>query len=533
MTTVVNNELPTHLLRDALRRRWWIVVLCVIVALGLVAGMTSARTPKYTASSTVLLRPLTGNSLDVNSAINSTQVTIAMETEAKLVTSPEVALLVSRELGRNIVAGTPQVSATVPANTETVQITFTAPDPVAAREGADSFASNFLKFRSDRATHSNSVQLQQVTQQSKDAQKSLTNAMQAAKVAHTASNDAQVQLYASRVSALEVSASQLKATGTNPGFVVSPAATPAAPNGLSSSIYLLAAALLGLILGGVIAIWRERSSDVVRSATEDSVADVPILTLLPARRRDTPALLFEPEADEAFKDAYRRARIGTLARITSGSVIAISDLSGADCAGEITANLALSLAEAGHRVTVVDATLEGQQVTRLLGERRGEGLSDVLAAASAGSALPLTETHGMRVLGAGTATAAQMRDLYAGRHLQSLLNRLRKDADLVLVAAPPAVSAEGSAVAFATDGVILVLADGRTTHEDVRDIISRDVWLGVPVIGLICDARRARTLGRGRRRGPQHASGTPPLVQQSADSEESHAEVNESVPATR
>lgn len=541
MTTVVNNDVPAHLLRDALRRRWWIVGLCVIVAVGLVLGMSSARTPTYTATSTVLLRPLAGNSFDVNSSTSSTQVTIAMETEAQLVASPDVAAMASSQLGGHIVGGTTQVSALVPTNTETVQITFTASSPVAAREGADAFAGSFLRFRTDRATHSNSVQLQQITKQSQDAQRSLSTAMQAAKVAHTPNTDAQVQLFASRVSSLEESASQLKATGTNPGFVVSPAAAPTAPNGISSWMYLAAAVLLGLLFGVAIAVWREHSTDVVRAETEDSAADVPILTLLPAQRRDAPALLSEPGADEAVKNAYRQARIGLLARITNGSVIAVSDLSGTDRAGEISANLALSLAEAGHRVTVVDAALEDQQVTRLVGEKGSKGLSDALASSSE-SALPLTEAGGMRVLGAGTASAAQMRDLYAGRKLQSVLNELRKEADVVLVAAGPATSAEGSAVAFGTDGVILVLANGRTTHENVRDTISRDAWLGVPVIGLICDSRRLRTPRRGRRAtGPQHASGTTSQVRQStdeateeaADHDTTSAAARDSVPVNR
>lgn len=513
MTTDVSKELPPHLLRDALRRRWWIVALSLLAAVGLVFGMMSTRTPKYTATSTVLLRPLTGNSLDVNSSTNSTQVTIAMETEAKLVTSPEVAAMVSRQLSRDIVAGTPQVSALVPANTETVQITFTARNPVAAREGADAFASNFLKFRSDRATHGNSVQLQQIAEQSKDAQKSLVSAMQAAKVAHTASTDAQVQLYASRVSSLEESASQLKATGTNPGFVVSPAAAPTAPNGLSTSIYLLAAALLGLLLGGLIAVWRERSSDVIRSETEDAVAAVPILTLLPAHRSSMPVLLSDPEADEAEKDAYRRARIGTLARVTSGSVIAVSDLSRTDRAGEISANLALSLADAGHRVTVVDATFGAHDLTRLLGTTGADGLSDTLGKRELGVALALEDTHGMRFLGAGTATEHEMRDLYAGSKFRDVLDGLRKDSDIVLVAAPPATSAEGSSVAFATDGVILIAADGRTTHAEVDDIISRGGWLGIRVLGIICKSQHRRGSRREASRNVPKRSSDGDLAQ--------------------
>lgn len=498
MTTAASDEVQLRVIRDALRHRWPVIAAIVLVVTAAAGVLAFRMSPSYTAQATVLLRPLPGNALDSDSTASSQQIEIAMETEAGLASSPEVAGLVGRPISDRVADGTSTVDVTVPANTETVSISFTAHSPVAAREGAQAYADGFLAFRSDRAKHTNKQQLSQLRKQSKEAEKDLKSASEDAKSkTGSASASAKVHLYANRVSSLEGKISELKVVSSDPGIVVTPATTPTGPDGLAPWMYALAAGLLSLVAGFAVAVWRERSGDVVRPDTDTSVAGVPVLTVLPARRHG-----IADDADSATKDAYRRARVGALAHVKPGSVITICDVSEARAAAEVTANLGMTLRDAGHRVALVDATLEGHALSRLMGKDRAPGLSDVLAARGEAQ-LNVSEAHGMRFLPAGTVTE-QAQDLYAGEEFKLILGNLKANSDIVLVLAPPTGSPENDAIALCTDGLIIVATEGRTTHAEIDHVRTHKSWLGISLIGCVCAPRRRSSRRRTQSTQSQH-----------------------------
>src|SRR3954469_8841195 len=53
--------LSRHLFRDALRHRWPIVVLCAALFAGAAAGLVTTGSQSFTATSRVLVNPLSGN----------------------------------------------------------------------------------------------------------------------------------------------------------------------------------------------------------------------------------------------------------------------------------------------------------------------------------------------------------------------------------------------------------------------------------------------------------------------------------------
>ncbi|MDQ6672711.1 MAG: CpsD/CapB family tyrosine-protein kinase [Chloroflexota bacterium] len=133
-----------------------------------------------------------------------------------------------------------------------------------------------------------------------------------------------------------------------------------------------------------------------------------------------------------------------------------------------TANLAIALAEGGHRVIIVDADLRRPGMHTLFGLDRGDGLSNVLLGDQAQLPLLETQTPGLRLLTSGPTPTNPLEAL-ASRRFDHVLTLARAQAEFVLVDAPPAGAlADAAVLAPRLDGILLVVSAGRTKRELAR-----------------------------------------------------------------
>ncbi len=145
------------------------------------------------------------------------------------------------------------------------------------------------------------------------------------------------------------------------------------------------------------------------------------------------------------------------------------------------ANLAITFAQMGSRVILIDADLRRPAIHTLFGLPNGQGLSTVLGQAGSnwlpgktrpvGESLPLSSTvlPGLRILTAGPLPANPAELLSSGL-LPELLNRLREEADYILLDAPPVLAvSDATILASQLDGTILVLKSGKTSRDDARE----------------------------------------------------------------
>jgi polysaccharide biosynthesis transport protein len=475
-----------HLVADALRRRLALILCIALLIAAAIGAYAYTQTAKYTSSASVFVRPIPGNALAPGSTSDSKQVTVGMATEAGLMNSPGVVDLVNEKLHTSIESGTSDVVASIPANTQIIEVQYTASSKSAAKDGAQAFADSFLAYRAAISNATIKTQLNSLEAQERTASANLKTATSArATGTATAAEDAQVQLSVSRLVTVQNSIGELQSTDTNPGSVIKTATTPSKPAGLSPLLYVIAGAILGLVIGVVVAIWRERKDDRVRAAAEVSVAEVPILANLPNDRQSTGRLVTAPGAPDETKDAYRRARAGIVASVTQPAALVVSDLPGQNSFGRVAANLALTLGAAGFRVCLVDTTDGSEGMSRLLGIKPGPGLSDVMEAAAD---LQLAHVDGISVLTCGTDPEGA-RELYSGARFAELMTRLREQYSFIVIAGPAASSPDSDGVALASDGVVLVAADKKTTHRQVAHTAERNDQLGIVSVGLICAAR--------------------------------------------
>lgn len=147
--------------------------------------------------------------------------------------------------------------------------------------------------------------------------------------------------------------------------------------------------------------------------------------------------------------------------------------------------LARSLARTGGRILLVDSDLSGPMLARSLGLRPRVGLDDVIegGAAPADAILHAADDH-LSVLPL-RAPVARPREFLANPAWPTVMGRLRRDFDLILVDGSPLFAGLGAAILHrAVDAAILVHNRTLTGERAVRRAHQVLEAGGIPMLGL-------------------------------------------------
>jgi capsular exopolysaccharide synthesis family protein len=324
---------------------------------------------------------------------------------------------------------------------------------------------------------------------------------------------------------------------------------------VDANLYLsvLMAGLAGAILALVLVVGFDYWNDTITTAADLALAaDIPLLGEIAqasspgqANRRGTQG----PPPAEAFvvqrlpgsrtTESYRmlgskllisRYRAKQLAsdptaapaaangKIRLGSIV-ISGTQLDEESSEIAANLAVILAQTGHRIILVDAYLHRPQIGPKFGLEDREGLSTLLSDETKSPHLfPVDWAPNLLILPSGPVPANPF-DLLVSNRMATLMRELEAQADLVLVAASPLLAyADSLILASRADGVIVVIPSGQVKRETVREAVDNLRALDANVLGAILDFHRpagTRFFARPRR-GAGPAS-VPPATQSTAN----------------
>ena len=458
------------------RRRLGILLTAVLVVAGALAYSFSS-TPIYQSKASVHVKPIVVSSTDIAGGTPPN-----MDTERRLSESSAVASIAAEGLsGVSIDDLLENLTTSIETNTEILVFEFTSQDPTEASEGAQAFADAYLEYRRQQAVDallaaSASLQSRIETLNARldaiDAEIALTKDETERETLRTEGD-----LIAGQVLVLQQKIAELAPPETlGVGDVIEPAQTPREPAFPNHVLNGGLALVVGLVVGTGLGFLRDRLLDVVKSRLDlATAARAPVWSLIPRvaawAKSDQPSLITADEPDSAVSEAYRTLRTAVLFAATQKSLKTLMITSAHQHEGKttITANLAVTLAQAGRKVVIVSADLRKPRLHHLFALTRGRGLVDLLVGDSKLDDVLIKDwMKGLSILPSG-GVPGNPAELLGSNGMRELLEQLADDFEFVLIDAAPLLAVTDAAILGSfVDGVVLVTDAGKTTRSAVR-----------------------------------------------------------------
>jgi polysaccharide biosynthesis transport protein len=279
--------------------------------------------------------------------------------------------------------------------------------------------------------------------------------------------------------------------------LVEPAVVPQAPIRPLPQRDLPVAALVGLMLGVGLALVREHTDTAVRTAEEvRSVSDVPVLGFIPsAGLLGSGGGLGEEGVRRILSEAFGGLRTSVLFDVhgpVPRSILVTSTHPG-EGKSTISLNLALSLANLGRKVLLVDGDIRRPVVHATLGLDRGPGLAEHLAGQVAWTDVLQPEVApGLDVIVAGTRPESPA-DLLTSPRMSELVRTAALEYDFVILDSPAFLinAADARILSALVDAVILVVRSGATPRDQLRMVLRQTP----NVMGVVLNDLNVRDFG--------------------------------------
>ena len=169
-------------------------------------------------------------------------------------------------------------------------------------------------------------------------------------------------------------------------------------------------------------------------------------------------------------------------------IIAVSSGKGGVGKSTVAANLAVSIAAAGHRVGLLDADVYGPDIPLMFGERRRPG---VTGERGAEKIVPL-EAHGVQLMSIGFLLEDEQPAIMRGPLVSGILRQFLEQVewqrlDYLIVDMPPGTGdAQLSLTQIVNvDGAILVTTPQEASTGDVRRAVKMFEKVRTPVLGIV------------------------------------------------
>ena len=475
------------------RHKWLILLVAASVTL-LVAIYSYSRPSVYESTAQFLVRPTLVQPLQSNPFD-----TVSMPTEMQLVTSAQVADIARQTIGGNLTLqdALDGVSVTNPANTQILDISYSAHSPAEAQQGAQAFAGAYQTYKHDQAidtikTSSDTIRAQITTLDGEIAELNGRIAASTDPVDQQSLTEQRNSLDTVRLSQQNLLASTATLS-SDPGQVVEDALRPTSPVSPKHKLDLALGLLLGLIAGVVLASLRDQARDRIQGPPLVARSlDAPILGSIPRTHRllvGTAHLASVDEPHGQAAEAYRTLRTNLLAvcRESKAKTILITSARQGEGKTSTAANLAVALAQAGRSVVLISADLRNPRVHAVFGIGNEQGLGQVLE-----GALPLdeaiveTDLADLRILPSGPVDAVdEPVELLQSDRMGEVLQECCRS-DFVIVDGPPIFPVADSLVlADLVDGVLFVTDAQSSTQASVAQSRRQIHQVGGRILGGI------------------------------------------------
>jgi capsular exopolysaccharide synthesis family protein len=341
------------------------------------------------------------------------------------------------------------------------------------------------------------LQLENLEQQFKEWEaKSLDVSKRMAEYQKIRSNNQRIQGLYDRLLATMQTVGVNKDISPESVTIMQPATSAlASVNSMAKS--LLIALVLGLAVGVGILLLLDRLDDRMNSFSElEDHFDEPMLGQIPKDRSasaKTSSKLLQPQDERhAFVEAYRNFRSSLLFLSDENPkprVLLVTSSIPNDGKSLTTANLAITMANGGARVLLIDADLRKGVLHQRFGLASDTGLSEALAGGPAWSqSVQPTYVPNLFLLPRG-ATTHTSGELFLQASTRQFLAEAAAQFDFVILDTPPVMAADDvSSLAPLVEGVLFVIRAQHTSARVARAALEVLYQRGVKVLGLVFNA---------------------------------------------
>ena len=269
-------------------------------------------------------------------------------------------------------------------------------------------------------------------------------------------------------------------------------AQPGDQIGPRTTLLLSVGLFLGLIVGLAVMLLLEALDRTVTTPEQASaLLRAPLLGTVPLLRAEalTPAMAIDQPLSPAG-EAYRALRTAVLFTHLDRPIktLLITSPSAGDGKTTIASNLAVTLAQGGQRVILVDADLRRGRVVDLLGLPSGAGLTTALTRQAELDEVLLGWRGVLTVLGSGPLPPNPS-EVLGSQAMHLLLAELSALADLVIIDGAPVLPVTDSVVlSTQVDGVILIAHAGATHRTAAAEARRRLDAVGAHIVGCVLNA---------------------------------------------
>jgi capsular exopolysaccharide synthesis family protein len=418
------------------RKRWVSIIVITTIALGAAVALTLVTTPRFEARSQVFVSVRTGSTTsDLLQGSSFTQKQVKSYTD--LVTSPRVLIPVIEHLNLATTPDELAKSVTASSPLDTVLINIVASD---------------------------------------------VDAQVAADLANTIA-----QSLATEVTALEKPEGDVSPVQIS---TVRAATAPTAPATPNTKLNLALGLLLGLALAIGVAVLREvldtriRTEADVRQVTDASV----IATITHDEDAEAHPLIVHSHPHSHRAEALRRLRTNLQFLDVAENLqtfVVTSSLPG-EGKSTTTINLAITLADAGARVILVDADLRRPSVARYMDLEGSVGLTTVLIGRARLEDVIQPWGNGQLHVLASGQIPPNPSELLGSRAMATLLERLGQQYDVVLIDTPPLLPVTDAAIlARVTSGALVVVSSSTLHRQQLTDSLGALETVGARVLGVV------------------------------------------------
>ena len=167
-------------------------------------------------------------------------------------------------------------------------------------------------------------------------------------------------------------------------------------------------------------------------------------------------------------------------------VILISSSATKEGKSTTTANLAITMAQAGYRTLIIDCDLRRPTLHTYFSLDRRFGLSNVLAGElSYENAARPTSTANLYLIPSGDIPPNPA-ELVSSHHMKSLIDAARKNFDYILIDSPPIIAVTDAVIlSTEVDGLILVVSSGFVNKREVSRAITLLKTVNSKILGVL------------------------------------------------